>query len=220
MSNAKTKKRNLSREKIVSKAIKLADKSGLDSLSMRAIAKELKVEAMSLYNHIANKSDLIDAIVDQIFSEITWPHESRNWKEAMSVRAVSTREILKDHPWCIPLLESRKTPGHNTLLHHNNVLSCLIESGFSLKLAGHAFSALDAYTYGFIMSEQSLPFEDDESLQMMAKEMAENFPKEIYPALYDFTVGYVLKPGYSYYSEFMFGLKMILDQLERKLSVA
>jgi AcrR family transcriptional regulator len=214
MAKSEPKKRNLTRKKIVAKAIKLADKVGAEGISMRLVAKELKVEAMSLYNHVKNKSDLIDAVVDQIFSEITWPHKSTDWKEAMLARAISTREILKQHPWCIPLLESRKTPGPNTLLHHNNVLECLFTSGFSLKLAGHAFSVLDAYTYGFISSEQSLPFDDDTQLQEVAKEMAANFPKDSYPALFEFTIGHVLQPGYSYFDEFKFGLRLIIDQLD------
>ena len=172
---------------------------------------------MSIYNHVKNKSDLIDAIVDQIFSEITWDYEGTTWRDAMMVRALSTRETLRAHPWAIPLLESRTAPGPETLAHHDKVLACFKSSGFPLNLSGHAFSALDAYTYGFIMTEQNLPFENEQELQAVAKEITDSFPKEMFPALYDFIVNYTLQPGYSYSKEFMVGLEMILDQLEMKL---
>ena len=95
-STLKKKRRNLTKEKITLKAIKLADKKGLESLSMRSLAKTLGVEAMSLYNHVKNKSDLIDAIVDQIFSEVSWPYQSSDWKEAMIQRSVSIRQVIKN----------------------------------------------------------------------------------------------------------------------------
>ena len=101
-------------------------------------------------------------------------------------------------------------------MHHDRVIGCLRQAGFSLKLTGHAFSALDAYTYGFIMQEQALPFDTAEELKAIADMILENFPKDEMPNLFEFTSDYVLQPGYSYSNEFLYGLDLLLDGLESR----
>ncbi len=206
---------SLSKEAIIKMAIKMADKDGLSKLSMRNLAKKLNVEAMSLYNHIKNKDDILDAIVDQIFREVSWSTEV-NWKEAMRQRSISIREVLHKHPWAIHLLESRQNPGPITLAYHDRVIRCLRQANFSLRLTGHAFSALDSYTYGFIIQEQNLPFENQEQLKQVASVILNNFPKDEYPSLFEFTSDYILQPGYSHSKEFLYGLELVIEGLDSR----
>lgn len=212
------KRKLITHKKIISAAISVADKAGVEGLSMRSIAKKLGIEAMSLYNHVKNKDEILDQIVDKIFSEIKWDQSNKSWRESMTERAISTREVLKKHPWAVTILESRKNPGPTTLAHHDAVIGCLRKAGFSLPLTAAAFSALDSYIFGFVMSEQSLPFESDEEVAILAEQMLSQFPKDAFPNLYEFTADYVFKPGYSYKKEFLNGLDLLLDSLESRFS--
>ena len=105
----------LNRDKVVGSAIALADASGIESLSMRKLGGELGVEAMSLYNHVSNKGDLTDAMIDGVFAEIDLPSGGTDWRTAMRHRAISVRKVLARHPWATGLMESRTTPGPATL---------------------------------------------------------------------------------------------------------
>src|SRR5882762_9372418 len=120
----------LSRERVLRSAVAFADHSGIASLSMRKLGDALGVEAMSLYNHVANKDELLDAMVDLVFSEIDLPSRGADWKTAMRQRAVSARQALSRHPWAIALMESRTSPGPATLRHHDAVIGSLREAGF------------------------------------------------------------------------------------------
>ena len=123
----------LSRERVLGAAVALADRGGIGALSMRKLAQELGVEAMSLYHHVANKDDILDGIVDVVFSEIELPSGDADWKAAMRQRAISAREALLRHPWATGLMESRSTPGPATLRHHDAVLGILRTAGFSVE---------------------------------------------------------------------------------------
>ena len=112
---------------------------------------------MLLYNHVANKDKLLDAMVDLVFSEIGLPSDGTAWKPALRERAVSARRALSRHRWAIGLMESRSSPGPATQRHHDAVIGCLRNAGFSIEMATHAFSVLDSYIYGFALQEASLP---------------------------------------------------------------
>jgi AcrR family transcriptional regulator len=118
---------------VLAAAIALADQGGFESLTMRKLAKQLGVEAMSLYNHVANKDDLLDGMVDIVFSEIELPSTDVDWKTAMRKRAISTREALPRHRWAIGLMEGRTNHGPANLSLHNAVLGCLRAAGFSME---------------------------------------------------------------------------------------
>jgi AcrR family transcriptional regulator len=199
-------------------AVEFADESGIASLSMRKLGEALGVEAMSLYNHVANKDELLDGMVDLVFSEIDLPSGGGNWKPAMRQRAVSARQALSRHRWAIGLMESRTSPGPATLHHHDAVIGILREA-FSVEMAAHAFSALDSYIYGFALQEASLPFDSAEETAEVAAEVADmilqQMPPDEYPHLTELAVEHVLQPGYDYGNEFEFGLDLILDGLER-----
>ena len=205
----------LTRERVLAAAIDLADRDGIASLSMRKLAQELGVEAMSLYHHVANKDAILDGLIDLVFGEIDLPVGEADWKVAMRRRAISAREVLRRHPWATGLMESRSTPGPATLRHHDAVLGILRNAGFPLELAAHAYSLLDSYIYGFALQETSLPFNTPEETAEVAQAMMAEFPADAYPHLTEIAVEHVLQPGYSYASEYLFGLDLILDGLER-----
>src|SRR5687767_3202180 len=154
-----TTRGRLSRERVLAAAVVLADAGGIEALTMRRLGEELGVEAMSLYNHVANKDDLLDGMVDLVFAEIGLPAGGPDWRAAMHRRAVSAREVLARHRWAIGLMESRTSPGAATLRHHDAVIGSLRAGGFTVAMAAHAFSLLDSYVYGFALQEASLPFD-------------------------------------------------------------
>ena len=206
----------LTGERVLQAAVELADREGVGSLSMRRLAKELGVEAMSLYHHVAGgKQALLDGMVDLVFGEIELPGDDGDWKAAMRRRAISAREVLGRHPWAIALMESRRTPGPANLRHHDAVLGCLRRAGFPVALTAHAYSILDAYIYGFALQEASLPFETPEETAEVASEIFGEFAARAYPHLTELAVEHVLQPGYAYGDEYAFGLELILDGLER-----
>jgi AcrR family transcriptional regulator len=207
----------LSRERILVTALALADTSGIESLTMRKLGEAVGVEAMSLYNHVPSKGDLLDGLIDLVFSEIELPSAADSWKTAMRQRAISARAVLSRHRWAIGLMESRTTPGPATLRHHDAVIGCLRQAGFPVELAAHAYSALDSYIYGFALQEASLPFDTGEETSELAQAIVAQFPAEEYPHLAEFTFEHVLQPGYDYGREYEFGLDLILDGLERAL---
>jgi len=205
----------LRRSQVLRAAIALADQSGIRAVSMRKLGQVLGVEAMSLYNHVANKSDLLDGMIDIVFSEIGLPAGDTGWKPAMRQRAISAREVLGRHRWAIGLMESRRSPGPATLRHHDAVLGCLRRAGFSVEMTAHAYSLLDSYIYGFALQEASLPFDTPEKTTQVAQEIFGQFPAGAYPHLTELTTQHVLQPGYHYGGEFEIGLDLILDALER-----
>jgi AcrR family transcriptional regulator len=210
----------LSRARVLQAAVAFADENGIESLSMRKLAKAVGVEAMSLYNHVANKTDLLDGMIDVVFSEIELPSCKDGWKTAMRQRATSVRTVLARHRWAIGLMESRTSPGPATLRHHDAVLGCLRKAGFSVNMAAHAYAVLDSYIYGFALQERALPFDTPEETSQLARVIAAQFPLGEYPHLAEFTFEHVLQPGYDYGDEFEFGLDLILDGLDRAFEAA
>ncbi len=205
----------LSKERVLRAAVALADEGGIESLTMRKLAQELGVEAMSLYYHVANKNDILDGMVDVVFSEIGLPPGGVGWKTAMRERAISTRKVLSLHPWATSMMQSRPNPGPALLRHHDWVIGTLRESEFSIELTAHAFSAMDAYIYGFALQEETLPFDAAEEVAAIAEAVLENFPSDEYPYLAELSVEHIMKPRYDYGDEFEFGLDLVLDGLER-----
>jgi AcrR family transcriptional regulator len=204
----------LNRDKVVGSAIALADASGIESLSMRKLGGELGVEAMSLYNHVSNKGDLTDAMIDGVFAEIDLPSGGTDWRTAMRHRAISVRKVLARHPWATGLMESRTTPGPATLRHHDAVLGILREAGFSIVLAAQASSVLDSYIYGFVLQERNLPATSMGSTKL-AQVILARLATQDYPHVAEMTVEHVLQPGYDHDAEFEFGIDLILDGLGR-----
>ena len=205
----------LSRERVLRQAVDLADRDGIESLSMRKLGRELGVEAMSLYNHVANKDDLLDGLADIIVGEIEVPPSGGDWKAAMRRRAISAREVLARHPWAGGLMESRTNPSPARLRYPDAVLGILRDAGFSVELALHAFFTLDSYIYGFAVQEKNLPSGTPEELAGISEIALRELPAGEYPNLHEMMADHVLTVGFDYARVFEFGLDLILDGLER-----
>jgi AcrR family transcriptional regulator len=202
----------LSRENVLRAAIGLADQGGIESLSMRKLAQVLGVQAMSLYNHVANKNDMLDGIVDIVVSEIEVPNLGVDWKKAMWLRATSAHEVLLRHPWATMALMSRVNVGPAMLHYVDATLGCLNEAGFSLEMADHAWNAIDSHIYGFTLQELNFPFEATEYSEV-AKTGLSLIPAEKYPYLNRLT-HYVIERRYDGIHDFEFGLELILNGLD------
>jgi len=208
----------LSTQRIIDAASRVADASGLVGVSMRSVGRELEVEAMSLYHHVASKDALLDGLADWVFDRIMTPSPDHGWRSEMQARAHSAREVLSAHPWGLGLIESRRSPGPAALRHHDAVLGCLRAGSFPVALAAHAFSVLDAYVFGFVLTEVNLPFEPGEAadefvagLELVAAE---------HPHLAEMITEQVTGKAYSYGDEFDYGLELVLDGLETRFVTA
>jgi AcrR family transcriptional regulator len=212
----------LNRERVLRAAVALADERGAKELTMRKLAKELGVEAMSLYNHVANKDDLLDGMIDIVFGEIEVPSAGGDWKAELRKRAVSTRAALARHRWAIGEMEGRTSHGPANLRVHDAVLGCLRAAGFSIEMSVHAYSVQDAYIYGFALQESDMSSETPEDFAAEARRQMREYDAVLadYPHLVEVVGGYVAKSGYDYETEFLFGLDVILDGLERLLDAS
>jgi AcrR family transcriptional regulator len=213
-------RRRLSRERVLRAAIAHADAGGLEALTMRQLAEMLKVAPMALYRHIANKDDLIDAMIDVVFSEIGLPSGGADWKTAMRKRAMSLRDVLARHRWAIGLMESQRHPGPANLRHHDAVIGKLRAAGFNIAMTAHVYSVLDSYIYGFATTKMNLPFDTSAEVAQVAQDMLEPFPANEYPNLLEFITEHAMKPGYDYGDEFAYGLDLILDGIARARKAA
>ncbi len=205
----------LSTARVIAAAASVADRGGLTAVSMRNVGAELGVEAMSLYHHVANKAALLDGLADWIFERFELPPGDAPWREAMAARAASVREVLTAHPWALTLIDSRSNPGPSMMRHHDAVIGCLRRGGFGIAMAARAFSVIDAYVYGFALTEQNLPFDSATGANDFAAEVA--LPASAYPHLAELVGALTADGDYSFAAEFDLGLGIILDGLERRL---
>lgn len=213
-----TARQPLSEGRIIAAAVRVADAGGYAAISMRNVGKELGVEAMSLYHHVANKDALLDALADWVFAQIELPEAEMGWREGLRSRSASAREVLVTHPWALTLIDSRTNPGPALLRHHDAVIGCMRRGGFSIDLAAQAFSVIDAYVYGFALTERNLPFDPGSSDQAL------DLAADMMPALAEYPhltelVQHLTEAGtYSFSDQFDAGLDIILDELERRLA--
>jgi AcrR family transcriptional regulator len=196
-------------------AMALADRDGLASLSMRRLARELGIEAMSVYYHLKNKEDLLDGMVDLVFTEIKLPVAGDDWQSVLRDRAESTRTVLRRHPWAISIMDSRTTPGPATLRHQDAAIGSLRGAGLSIPMAAHALSLVDSYVHGFVLQEVSLPLDDSGDIGAATEDILQQQPmmSNAFPHLAEMAVQLILQPGYAYSNEFPFGLRTILSGL-------
>jgi len=194
--------------------MRLADREGVDGLSMRRLAGELGAGAMSLYYYVANKDELLDAMIDVVFGEIELPPDGVDWQSAMRRRSTSAREVLGRHPWAIALMESRTAPGPANLRHREAVTACLRRAGFSVVAATHANWLLDSYVYGFALQEASVPFDSAAELADMTQDVyLPQLPADEFPYLNESATA-LMAAGYDPGEEFAFGLDLVLGALE------
>ncbi len=205
----------LSRERVIRTAMNIADDSGMEALSMRKLAQALAVEAMSLYNHVANKDDVLDGITDLAVGEIEVPALGGDWKTAMRRRATSAHEVLLRHPWASLLIASRVNIGPAMLRYVDATIGCLHEAGFSYEMADRAWNAVDSHIYGFTLLELNFPFEPSE-YATAAKQFLPMIPADKY--FYMNALAQHVVDGTHYGAQdFEFGLDLILDGLQEVL---
>jgi AcrR family transcriptional regulator len=196
----------------------LADRSGIESVTMRELGRWLGVEAASLYNHVTGKDDLLDGITDLAVGEIDVPTRVADWKDAMRRRAMSALDVFSRHPWASGLIDSREQMGPARLAYVDGVLGVLLEAGFSAEAAANAFMALDSYIYGFERQRTELNLGEggaDTTAAARSVQMAAS--PEAYPALERVAGEFAARP-YDIAASFEFGLDLILDGLDRLLA--
>ncbi len=205
----------LSRQRVLKTALALADKGGLEALSMRRVAAKLGVEAMSLYRYVADKDDLVLGVADLVLSEIDVPPPGTPWRDAMRRRALSAREVFLRHPSAAIVVESCTTMTPARLAYADAIIGLLCADGFDATLAYRAFLLLDSYIYGFTMQELSWPRPTSpKELPMQVDVPADRFPH--FAAVMAAVMGEVGERGLvaSYAEEFRFGLELLLAALE------
>jgi AcrR family transcriptional regulator len=201
----------VNRDRTLAAALAVADSEGIQAVTMRRLARELGIEAASLYHHVEGKDQILDGLVDVVAAEIELPVSSADWRQTVSQRAHHTRTVLRRHPWAVSLMASRTSPGPATLRLLETGIRCFREGGFSVVLAAHAISTVDSYVHGFVLQEVNLPFRDESELAAMTAAIMDSFPASEFPYLFELTVEHVLQPGYDYGQEFDSGLSLVLN---------
>ena len=212
--STETHRPTLTRERVLTGAIELADQIGIEAFTIRKLAASLGVKPMTIYHHVASKEEILDGMVERVFSEIELPPPDLDWPAAIRARCISVRQVLNRHPWAPPLMESRTTPGPATLRHHDAVLGCFRGGGLSLELTAHAYAIIDSYVYGFALEEAHLPGGGGAEIVEIAGAMSADYFGR-YPNLAEFTSEHVLRPGYHFGNSFEFGLDLIIEGLDQ-----
>lgn len=204
----------LSKDRVVTEAIRLADRDGVTGLTMRRLAGAMGAGAMSLYHYVANRDELLDAMIDVVFDEIALPPADLDWQAAIRRKAISAQQVLRRHPWAIGLLESRTSPGPANLRHHEAVTACLRRAGFSPLMATHANWLLDSYVYGFALQQAGLPFDTAQELADITQDVyLPQISREEFPFLHE-SAAALVQAGFDPEQEFTFGLDLVLAALE------
>ena len=205
----------LSRDRVLRAAIKLADDAGLESLTMRRLAQELGVEAMSLYYYVANKDDLLNGIVDEVVSEIELPSPDVGWKQALRRTAISAYEVMVRHPWAASLVLSSTGTSAARLRYMNFILGTLREAGFSAEMTDHGYHALESHIMGFTLWEVGMNLGSVEDLKDLATAFLHELPRQDLPHLAEHVEQHLKPRRPDDEGEFAFGLDLVLDGLER-----
>jgi AcrR family transcriptional regulator len=210
---SRARRKPLSRERVLRAAIELADADGLEALSMRKLARELGVEAMSLYNHVANKDAILDGIVEVVAAEAELPADGTEWKSAIRQSAIATRDMFVRHPWASGLWMSRQGGGTTRLQRADWLLRTFREAGLSEELTFHAYHVVESHILGFTVQQLNFPYQGAE-LEERASRFLARFPVDEFP---DFAehVQQHLEPREGDQGGFELGLDLILDGLER-----
>ena len=210
--NVARPRKPLSKERVLRAALALADAEGIEALSMRRLAKDLGVEAMSLYNHVANKDEILDGIIDLVAGEFELPADAGDWQTAMRRHLISARDVLLRHSWATALW-MRQGGGTARMRNGDWMLRTLREAGFPKELMYHAFHILESYVQGYTLQQLNFPYKGEE-LAGMAANFLQQLPAGAYPELVEHIQQH-LEPHDEETSGFALGLDLILDGLDR-----
>ncbi|GAA1700506.1 TetR/AcrR family transcriptional regulator C-terminal domain-containing protein [Microbacterium sediminicola] len=216
-----TQRVSLDRGRIIAGAVELADEIGLEPLTIRKLADRLGARPMSLYHYVNSKDDIVDGMVGRVFTEVGLPAPDLPWQDAIRDRARSLRAALRRHPWAIPIMESRRTPGVDILEHHDAVLAIWMRSGLPMPAIAHGVAIIDAFVYGFAMQEAALPLgESGGDLTEAGEDIVMPLSPDAYPALVKFTMEHVMQPGYNFGDSFEVGLDIVIAGVRGMVDVS
>ena len=204
----------LTRDRVLRAAIDLADETGIEALSMRKLGQALRVEAMSLYNHVANKDDILSGMVDIVESDIELPPSSTDWKLALRTIAISAHDVFERHPWAASLTLSAVGTRPARLRYMNAVLGHLRRAGFSADMTDLAYHTLESHIAGFTLWAAQLQVDADE-LPDLATAFISELPAGEFPYVVEHVHQHLKERSPESEGTFAFGLDLILDGLER-----
>jgi AcrR family transcriptional regulator len=204
----------LTRQRVLDAAVDLADREGIESVSMRRLGQELGIEAMSLYTHVRNKEDLLDGMVDVVISQVPVATARTDWKVSLRNAVLAARGVLLRHPWAPGIIETRVAPGPSILRHYDTVMGILRKGGFSLELTHHALHMLGSRMLGFTrdLFDDSTELDPD-AAAALAEHLGATHPYVAEMALATTHAGGL--GGCDTDAEFVFALDVMLDSLER-----
>lgn len=202
----------LNREKILTVALMIADQDGIEALSMRKLGAELSVQAMSLYNHITNRDEIIDALVEMVIEEMGTPDPRQPWKKTIRTQAHATHDVLLRHPWASMEIISRMNIGPARFRYVDRMIGCFVTAGFTNPQADHAMNTVESYIYGFTLQELTFPLAPG-TYQDVASDYIDRIPYEQYPYLHGMAQS-VISGEYDGIHDFSTGLAVILDAVE------
>ncbi len=212
MAKTGTKRSPLTRDRIIAAAVAFTDENGIESLSMRKLGHELGVEAMSLYNHVADKDDILSGMVDSLFAEFEMP-VGEDWKSAVRVTAFSAKNVIAAHPWAVGLLSARQGMGEGTFQLMDAMMGLLLDAGYDTPTTHHAWHVIASHVMGYAFQEANSPFgdgddHDHEASVELIRRFGDQFPSlaQVAPHLMEC----------SYDEEFAFGLEIILSGIEAR----
>jgi AcrR family transcriptional regulator len=206
----------LSRDRVLYTAVALADKEGIDWLSMRKLADELGVVPMALYKHVAHKEQLLDGMIDVVVGEIDPPVSGTDWKSAVRQRILSARGVLQRHPWASQVMESKKNPTPVVLAYMDSMIGLFRSGGFSVSLTHHVMHTIGSRILGFTQELFNDSRTIDPEMQaIMMRELGPRFPNVLAIAMAASHEGEsVVGQGCDDQYEFEFALDLLLDGFE------
>jgi len=202
----------LTRRTIVDAAVVVADRAGADAVTVRRVADGLGASPMALYHHVDGKDALLDAMVDVVYAELAEPRHDLAWVEALRARCDDLHRVLLRHPWAVPLMDNRTSPGPATLAHLDALLGVLYAAGLSASVIAHAVASLDAFVFGFVVQETSLPGTDAAGLQEVVDTTLAPAADTL-PHMTRFATEHVMQPDYRFGDSFEVGLDLLLQGL-------
>jgi AcrR family transcriptional regulator len=211
-------KQPLSRERVLRAAIELADRDGIGALTMRRLAQELGIEAMSLYHHVAGKDDILAGMVDLVTTEIPLPDPAGDWKAAIRQTAIAEFEILTAHPWAASTILSVKQASQPRIRYMDWILGTLRQGGFSADVTDLGYHVLESHIMGFALWVTGMNLGTQEELAATATRFLQEFSRDEYPYLVEHIHHHLRPPPPGGEGAFAFGLDLILDGLERSRS--
>ncbi len=206
----------LTRRRVIGAAIDVADADGLEGVTMRSVAQAVSSSPMALYQHIRNKEDLLNGMIEAIIERIGTVDPSAPWRPELRERSIAARSVLTRHPWAIAILDSRFPAGPAALRQHENILALLTHNGFELAEATFVYTVIDAFVYGFVVQDHQIPTATDARERGMADV---GLPEGEYPHLLEFATRFAYTGGWEFRHQFQPGLDLILDAIAARHGV-